>query len=49
MTLLADALNGRLQNADDYLVLARLQESLSAMRKLFNALLDISRLDAGIV
>lgn len=49
MTLLADALNGRLQNADDGLVLARLQESLSAMRKLFNALLDISRLDAGIV
>ena len=49
MTLLADALAGRLQNADDRLTLARLQDSLSAMRKLFNALLDISRLDAGIV
>lgn len=49
MTLLADALNGRLQNADDCGLLARLQESLSAMRKLFNSLLDLSRLDAGIV
>jgi len=49
MTLFADALDGRLQNPDDHLVLARLQESLAAMRKLFNALLDISRLDAGIV
>lgn len=49
MTLFADALNGRLQNEDDVLVLGRLQDSLTAMRKLFNALLDISRLDAGIV
>lgn len=49
MTLLADALNGRLQNADDCRLLVRLQESLTAMRKLFNSLLDISRLDAGIV
>ncbi len=49
MTLFADALEGRLQHPDDRLVLARLQDSLTAMRKLFNALLDISRLDAGIV
>lgn len=49
MSLFADALEGRLQNPDDRLVLARLQDSLTAMRKLFNALLDISRLDAGIV
>ena len=49
MTLFADALEGRLQSPDDRLVLARLQDSLTAMRKLFNALLDISRLDAGIV
>ncbi len=49
MTLLAEALHGRLREAEDRRVLARLQESLAAMRKLFNALLDISRLDAGIV
>ena len=49
MTLFSDALDGRLENPDNQLVLARLQESLTAMRKLFNALLDISRLDAGIV
>jgi len=49
MTLFADALEGRLQDPDDRLVLERLQDSLTAMRKLFNALLDISRLDAGIV
>ena len=49
MTLFTDALDGRLENPDNQLVLARLQESLTAMRKLFNALLDISRLDAGIV
>lgn len=49
MTLFADALSGRMQNPDDQLVLARLQDSLKAMCKLFNALLDISRLDAGIV
>lgn len=49
MSLFADALEGRLQNPEDRMVLARLHESLNAMRKLFNALLDISRLDAGIV
>jgi signal transduction histidine kinase len=49
MTLLAGALDGRLRDADDERVLARLQDSLAAMRKLFNALLDISMLDAGIV
>jgi len=49
MTLLADALAGHLRDADDRVILARLQDSLTAMRKLFNALLDISRLDAGIV
>ena len=49
MALFADALEGRLQYPDDRLVLARLQGSLAAMRKMFNALLDISRLDAGIV
>lgn len=49
MSLFADALEGRLQNPEDRLVLARLHESLNAMRKLFNALLNISRLDAGTV
>ena len=49
MSLFAGALEGRLKNPDDRQVLARLQDSLTAMRKLFNALLDISRLDAGIV
>jgi len=49
MTLLADALEGRLQDAGDRRTLASLQDSLGAMRGLFNALLDISRLDAGVV
>jgi signal transduction histidine kinase/CheY-like chemotaxis protein len=49
MTLLADALEGRLQDAADRRTLASLQDSLAAMRNLFNALLDISRLDAGVV
>jgi signal transduction histidine kinase len=49
MTLLAEALHGRLRDHEDRRVLSRLQDSLSAMGKLFNALLDISRLDAGIV
>jgi signal transduction histidine kinase len=49
MTLLAEALGGRLRDEEDRHVLARLQDSLGAMGKLFNALLDISRLDAGIV
>jgi len=49
MTLLADALEGRLRDETDNKTLASLQDSLAAMRKLLNALLDISRLDAGIV
>ncbi len=49
MTLLASALDGRMHDADDRRIVARLQGSLAAMGKLFNALLDISRLEAGIV
>jgi signal transduction histidine kinase len=49
MTLLAEALHGRLRDQEDRRLLSRLQDSLAAMGKLFNALLDISRLDAGIV
>ncbi|HKY38972.1 MAG TPA: ATP-binding protein [Polyangiaceae bacterium] len=49
MTLLAGALCGRLKDPRDEQTLVSLSDSLEAMRKLFNALLDISRLDAGIV
>lgn len=49
MTLLASALGGRLKDDDDERTLESLQDSVGAMRKLLNALLDISRLDAGTV
>ena len=49
MTLLAGALGNRLKSPEDERTLASLQDSLGTMRKLFNALLDVSRLDAGIV
>lgn len=49
MTLLASALDGRVRAPDERRIVTRLQDSLAAMGKLFDALLDISRLEAGIV
>jgi signal transduction histidine kinase len=56
MTLLTDALADRLTegpadgtNGEHRQTVGRLQESLASMRELFDALLDVSRLDAGVV
>ncbi len=49
MMMFAGALEGRLADDRDRRTLARLQDSMGAMRELFDSLLDISRLDAGVV
>ena len=47
--LLTGILGERVQQADARAVLEMVQQSVSAMEKLFSSLLDISKLDAGIV
>jgi signal transduction histidine kinase len=49
MTLLTDALADRLQTDEHRHTVGRLRESVASMGELFDALLDVSRLDAGIV
>lgn len=49
MTLLADSIEPHLCDPAGRRTLASLQDSLRAMHGLFNSLLDISRLDAGVV
>ncbi len=49
VVLFASALDGRLSQPGDQQTFARLRQALDAMSQLFDALLDISRLDAGTV
>lgn len=47
--LFSSALNERLSDVDDLVLMNRISKSLNALDGLFGALLDISKLDAGIV
>lgn len=49
LTLFVGALDHRLKDGESRQILGQVQGSLTAMRSLFDALLDVSRLDAGIV
>jgi CheY-like chemotaxis protein/two-component sensor histidine kinase len=49
LSMLVDALRMQTMDAEAARLLGFIQESVTAMSKLFNALLDISRLDAGVV
>ena len=47
--LFASALNERIKSPDERLLIENINQSVSSLEELFNALLDISRLDAGII
>lgn len=49
-TLFIEQLYGKLKDPESsYTLVKKLEDSVSAMRSLFNALLDISKLDAGVI
>ena len=47
--LFASALNDRIKSPKDRLLVENINHSVNSLEELFNALLDISRLDAGII
>ena len=47
--LFASALNERIKSPEERLLVENINQSVSSLEELFNALLDISRLDAGII
>ena len=47
--LFASALNERIKNPEDRLLVDNINRSVAALEELFNSLLDISRLDAGVI
>ncbi len=47
--LFASALNERISNPEDRLLVDNINKSVTALEELFNSLLDISRLDAGVI
>lgn len=49
MGILVSALSGRLQNTKDRELLEGIETCLNTMQSLFDSLLDISRLDAGVI
>lgn len=49
VALLSDLLGRRLHHGDDAVLAQQLQQAVSAMDRLFQGILDISKLDAGIV
>lgn len=49
MNLFADSLEQRIENQETGRILGLLKNSMNTLRELFDSLLDISRLDAGII
>ncbi len=49
MGLFLDVLNSRLSKEEDLALMSKLKESTSTLYAMFSSLLDISRLDAGVV
>ena len=47
--LFASALNERIKSSEERLLIENINQSISSLEELFNVLLDISRLDAGII
>jgi len=49
MDLFADALERRLKDPENVILMSKIRDSVSAVSSLLNSLLDISKLDAGVV